>query len=282
MKGLNVGILGLVVFVAFGTSSAIGDVYDAANDWSATNNPNGVWSYGWEASPGSTFNLYTNTTPEPLTSNISSWEAGGTNGPFQQPGVFHNDLSSFNSAYTSPFTNQLAMHPGQDGQLSVLRFNAPTTADYQVVGSFTGIDQGNKNVFFYVSIDGATAISLGAGLYGYSAETFSMRSLNLKAGDTVDLMVGMDPNAGYYYDTTGIDLNFQTLSSSQPTSPLVVTPPPNALLRSGSSPSGSSSVPEPSALIALFGLAAMGLVVFGWKRRQARTGGLKCCNSCET
>ena len=33
--------------------------YDAVKDFSIQSNPNGVWSYGWESTLGSTLNLYT-------------------------------------------------------------------------------------------------------------------------------------------------------------------------------------------------------------------------------
>jgi len=48
MKRPFFGFAAQVVFLAFWASSAIGQIYDAANQWSASSNPNGVWSYGWK------------------------------------------------------------------------------------------------------------------------------------------------------------------------------------------------------------------------------------------
>jgi fibronectin-binding autotransporter adhesin len=245
MRCWTPGTVASVILAASWICPAMGDVYDAADDWSTSNNPNGVWRYGSEIGPGSTFNLYTNNAPQVYASNMSSWNAGVTGGPWQQPSVLHND-ASHDSTYSAggfSFTlapNQLAFHPGPDGQLSVVRFTAPTTADYGMSGSFTGVDQGNKDVF--LRINGAHALSTG--LHGYGAVTFSMQSLNLNAGDTVDLMVRMDPLAGYHFDTTGIDLRLQTLSSNEPNSPIVFAPTPLPPLLSG-----SGDVPDPSTLV---------------------------------
>ena len=48
-----------------------GIVYDAAADFSPTNNPNGVWSYGWSSSLGSTFNLDVSST---TVDGLDFWE----------------------------------------------------------------------------------------------------------------------------------------------------------------------------------------------------------------
>lgn len=39
-------------------------IYDAAADFSPTSNPNGVWSYGWSATLGGAFQLYTQSGPD--------------------------------------------------------------------------------------------------------------------------------------------------------------------------------------------------------------------------
>ncbi|WP_199249738.1 hypothetical protein [[Phormidium] sp. ETS-05] len=46
-------------------------VFNAASDFSLTNNPNGAWRYGWSSSLGSNFNLYSNLGK--LTPTIDLW-----------------------------------------------------------------------------------------------------------------------------------------------------------------------------------------------------------------
>ena len=63
MRFLNSVVCSIVLFILFSLSrSAATQSYNAGQNFSATNNPNGQWSYGWSPTSGSTFNLLPNTT----------------------------------------------------------------------------------------------------------------------------------------------------------------------------------------------------------------------------
>ncbi|MBA7481860.1 hypothetical protein ES707_17337 [subsurface metagenome] len=51
-----------IIVLAFLSSgyAAQATTFDVADDFSATNNPNGVWSYGWSSTLTSALNLYPN------------------------------------------------------------------------------------------------------------------------------------------------------------------------------------------------------------------------------
>src|SRR5215475_7458364 len=91
-KLLTPTLMGVVgagfISLVFGLGSAIAQTYDAAADFSATNNPNGVWKYGWSASRGSAVALLTR---HHHTVGLDCWDntAPGETLP-GEPDVCHN------------------------------------------------------------------------------------------------------------------------------------------------------------------------------------------------
>ena len=72
-----------------------GVVYDAANDFSVASNPNGVWSYGYQASLGSNFQLYDAVVTDPNgATGIVQWYSPPLSGNYT-PTVGYNTTSSF-------------------------------------------------------------------------------------------------------------------------------------------------------------------------------------------
>jgi hypothetical protein len=107
--------------------------YDAVKDFSIRSNPSGVWSYGWESTLGSTLNLYTvtDTTSVP---GMSAWLRSGTF-PYYPPYVAHNetDKQICTGSVCIPAT-YLDFHPGPKGELSVLRWTAPSAGKFFSAG----------------------------------------------------------------------------------------------------------------------------------------------------
>src|SRR5260370_19322079 len=54
------------------TASLQAHSFSAVGDFSLATNPNGAWSYGWEATLGGTFNLDVNTQTTPF-SGLETW-----------------------------------------------------------------------------------------------------------------------------------------------------------------------------------------------------------------
>ena len=180
---------------AFADSSS-----DAAADFSATSNPAGPWSYGWEAQRGAVFNLDTQRT-----------NVGGADIWFEPrgdpvvPGVFHNGTNGTVNPYGShPFQpGQLGLHPGPHGDNAVVRWTAPSFGTYQVAATFSGMDTGGTTSDVAVLRNGGELYSGLVNGYG-TTRTFS-GVVSVSAGETIDFTVGYGNNQNYGGDMTGLD-----------------------------------------------------------------------------
>ncbi len=142
--------------------------YDLANDWSAVDNPNGVWSYGWISALGGAFNLSGS-------SGNQWWGDGGTN-------IWKNAGSG--TAYgVAP--EEVSLHPGGGGQFSVIRWTSPLEGNITVSGHFGAGDSGNMSYFIYKN--GASALYTERNSY---ADGFFSVNQDVSSGDTLDFIVG--------------------------------------------------------------------------------------------
>ena len=113
--------------------------FNAANDFSDTTNPNGVWRYGFSNTLGGTFNFYTNNADPIYPSTVDHWTE--TNSDTGVPSVFHNSTVNPISFFTvSLAPNQLAFHPGRLGEYSIVRWIAPQSGNYSLSTTFIGAD----------------------------------------------------------------------------------------------------------------------------------------------
>jgi hypothetical protein len=179
--------------------------YDAVRDFSITSNPNGVWSYGWEASLGSALNLYT-VTDVTSVPGISAWLAQGTflrNPPL----VAHNDRTSVicpPSTFCVP-PEYLDLHPGINNEVSVVRWTAPTNGNFKIEGAAVGLDQTTTTTTLYVLLNSGSAL-FTIPIDNYRSPLFFRFpcALAMSAGDTLDFAVDFGADGDYYYDSTGI------------------------------------------------------------------------------
>src|SRR5262249_50251708 len=111
--------------------------WNAAGAYSAANNPNGVWRYGWSQTLGSPFIL---DTARGSRSGLGLWL--GVQWPDGNPVVAHNasatEITTFCSVTYQP--GQLGFHPGPNGENAVVRFTAPATGSYNMDAAFVGLD----------------------------------------------------------------------------------------------------------------------------------------------
>jgi hypothetical protein len=174
--------------------------YNAALDFSATDNPNGVWSYGWSPTLGADF------VPDAATRNVAGvdgWlgeQAGDGN-----PSVSHNgtaDAVTEGAVTWQP--GQLAFHPGPNGEYSVVRWTAPRAGALSLGAAFSGLDSaGPTSTDVHVLHNGATlfdgeVLDLGAG------PSFTATQ-SVLAGETIDFAVGYGSDGTFSCDTTGLD-----------------------------------------------------------------------------
>ena len=194
-------------------------VYNNAAQWSAIDNPNGVWSYGYFAPSStpampdaSTFNLYTEEVQVPVTSGfIGDWRIPGNDAP----NAAYNPLDQIVSVGTVTWQpGQASFHPGPNGEYSDYRFTAPTAGDYSLSATFSSIDTvGGADKDIHVLVNGSELYDdTLSGSYG-STKTFST-AVSLAQGDQVDFVVGFGAGP-YFFDSTALDA---TLTSAPSTS----------------------------------------------------------------
>ena len=177
--------------------------FDAAVDFSPTSNPNGVWSYGWTQTLGSSFVL---DAIHQSDSGLDLWDGSvrTANPPLFYPFVEHNGTNqSITSGTITIAADQLGLHPGPSGEYSVVRFTTPTAGIFSLASAFSGLDfAGPTSTDVHVLLDG-TSIFDGA-VNGFGSGPSYATTRMLRAGDTVDFVVGYGANHTYFNDSTGL------------------------------------------------------------------------------
>jgi len=190
-------IIGLVTLLS-STPAAQAAIFDAAADFSASDNPNSVWSYGWSETLGSAFHLYTDKGKDSFGNDV--WY----DSPHAQF-VVHNGTGTVTSIWQ---VDQLGFGPGQNNTYSVIRWTAPSTEIYTITASFGAADnttsdahlQSNGNSLFQGDING----------FG-SAVQFSPTTIAINAGDTIDFTVGWGANGNINSDNTSLSATISTV-----------------------------------------------------------------------
>lgn len=194
--------------------SASAESADIVLGFSASNNPNGVWSYYYTPSGGSatlfTQNAnpvyYNNNTP-PLDLLLPGWSTNSAVPGFQY--IVQNTTGStvypYQSGYPSTVTvpnNTLWMDP-ENGSVSVV-FTAPTAGTYAIDGDFLGIDSGENSHPVQILDDGTVVWSGTISSFGQDDPFGLLESLN--TGDTIafDVLTGSS-GCTYCNLSTGLD-----------------------------------------------------------------------------
>jgi hypothetical protein len=186
--------------------------WDAADDFSATSNPNGAWSYGWSVSRGSAFNVDTVAT---TVSGLNVW----TNSSTQiEPDVAFNGTSgTINSSGTNPIpAGSLAFHPGPSGENAIVRWTAPSTGSYDIAATFTGRDNFGPTTTDVAVLSNGTQLWAGEVSAYLATQSIPAARLNLNAGDTIDFTVGYGIDGTYSYDTTGLSAGISLVDTTPP------------------------------------------------------------------
>src|SRR5271157_853557 len=180
--------------------------YNAAADFSATSNPNGVWSYGWSSSLGSTFNLDNYHGHDVDATHVEDdWHPSDNAYPL----VFYNPLSvSYDDGSNILQPGQLALHPSDTDGYAVVRFTAPSDVSASVQATFSSVSIPGATSDAHVLLDGVPLF--GGPVYANLSQTFT-ETIAVKQGDTIDFAVG-DGGNGHAYDGTGLSAQI-TLNS---------------------------------------------------------------------
>jgi len=237
------GAMALFLVSLVGAARPAAAQYDPVAQFSATNNPNGVWTYGFERVPlGSPFTLLPASIPVPSIPGpfVDSWQLPG----FGPVAVLHNGTTmtqfvntSLDNAIYDP--GMLAMHPGANDEFALVQFTAPAAGNYSIQGTFEGIDAAwtTSNVYLLLN----NTVILGSGTvtgFGAAFEVpLASPSVFLNGGDTLAYAVG----GLAFHDTTAlIDARV----------------------------AAAASIPEPSSLLLLC-IASVALAAWAWRRQSA-------------
>ena len=195
---LSFAALSALLFVAV---SAHAQTYDAVADFSKANNPNGVWSYGDTPTRGGSFSLYDVAASSVV--GLEGWSVGGADITAYPPYVMHNNTPDPITyiSFTLP-PDLLNLHPGPNGENTVVRFTAPATGTYSVAGRFQGLDSTSTDVSVLKN-SGTTLFS--GNIWGYGDTVPFGLNLALNSGDTIDFSVGFG-NGDYAFDSTGFSV----------------------------------------------------------------------------
>jgi len=172
------------------------DSYNIIQDFSATENPSGVWSYGWKETVDGEFHLLTS----PRTQaddfgniwNIWEYQSYGVQPaflyfPLTNPGTV---TSEGGVGQYPPGTLVMATrHESTSQNFIVLRFTAPSRGLYEISAAVQSHLDGppSGDTDFHVVDNGHILFS--EFLAPVSGTSFS-RQRNLSAGDTIDFVMG--------------------------------------------------------------------------------------------
>jgi hypothetical protein len=179
---------------------ASAQLYDAAADFSLSSNPNGAWRYGFSETLGSAFLLDTANKSDPA-GIVDAWL--GNRWQDGNPVVSHNRTNTtvaLSTVVWQPY--QLIQHPGPSGEISVLRWTAPTSGQYRIDAGFIGQDVVGTTTDVHVLLNDVSLFD-GA-VDGYQNATSFTSTRILSAGDRVDFAVGVGSDGSFGFDSTGV------------------------------------------------------------------------------
>jgi hypothetical protein len=204
-KTLATFVVELLSTAVLSQAQVIPVTYDAAANFSTTNNPTTVWTYGYEDSSGDFAQFPINNG----NTNTPSW-CRALDFPNNLPTVLKNVSGH---VWTDGSGNiiqidQMALHPGNssDAAYAVLRFTAPITGLYTVTARFSGLFSiGNGTTSdVYIDLNKTTRL-FDSSVRGYAAEASYTSPFLVTAlkGDTIDFIVSNGGN-GFEGDLTGL------------------------------------------------------------------------------
>ena len=190
-----------------------------ATDFSATANPNGVWSYGYSQTQGGPFILFTTTVND---DGLVGWNHDIASGV---PLILYNgtaDPINYSTITLDP--GEVSLHPGPDDETCLLRYTAPTSGQYSVTGMFYGRDQEGTTTDVHLLVNGTSVFDGDVNGYGPGTGPSFNQTVVLGAGDTLDFAVGYGTDGNYFDDTTALSADVTYQGPVQPT--VAITSPP--------------------------------------------------------
>ena len=193
-----------LVFLTMATA-ANALTYDARTDFSTTQNPNGVWAYGWSADLTGPLHVY---------ADFRTENNGGyhwTDKSIEDSDAPHVSYYPLDVPWQYVPPHSMLIHPGPLKQFSHCVWTAPEAGIYDIQASFTAVDFGGPHAYLLKN----HAIIADYLLATHKPENFSSKSVSLAAGDTIDVALGVGRSNTYYNDTTQFSLTIYKESIEQ-------------------------------------------------------------------
>lgn len=172
--------------------------YDAAGDWSATSNPNGVWMFGRASSAGGSV------TAHDISYDFNGLDAWSFSGVGFPQALYNNTSATIEYAGEASLApGGLVIHPPNvSATHSAIEFTVPVDGCYQTNTRFELVDRtAGSSVDVSLFVAGSLVLSedlAGAGDFS-SVQT---SSTFLSSGDKVSVYVGRGANNNYSDDST--------------------------------------------------------------------------------
>ena len=153
--------------------------------------------------------------------NSGRWDLAGVNDEvFSQLDIWHSPagrepwatLNPSAQPFPTPFSftwppQQVALHPGPQGEYSVVRWTAPAADRYRIAAEFTGLFHATTDV--HLVHNGQPLFSTQLNLGGNPNTAAHACDLELAAGDRIDFVVGWG-NGSYGSDSTALTATIQS------------------------------------------------------------------------
>lgn len=110
-------------------------VFSVRDDFSHSANPSGAWAYGFAKALASPVELYTSTA-NAYDPRISQWTSDIGIDPNVATNLTAGDVT-VPQGFTIPHSRYVYLHPGPNGELSVVRWTAPRPGRVRVNATFT-------------------------------------------------------------------------------------------------------------------------------------------------
>jgi hypothetical protein len=200
----RIAFVACLLLAAFPIASN-GEVWNLANDFSATENPNGAWSYGWRTAPEEPLNLYAEHTARcGAPQELEYWDhyieddcPRVTRNPQDYPVLCDNDVFE---------PHKVNFHPGPQQQ-SVVRWTAPANMEVALTVHFQAISIGSSVV--HVCRNGTSLFVATLDGLGQTADYYT--TITCQPGDMMDCEV--DP-ISFYGDSVQLDVVLETTGPS--------------------------------------------------------------------
>lgn len=203
MKSLR--ILGFVIlFLGLMSPLALGQRvadYNVVRDWSSVYNPAGAWSCGYKTAWNAPFTL--DAISGSQWPGVSAWWPGAD---VYLPAINHNDTKKIICADTWCLpTNYLMLHPGPNGEISVVRWTVPETGMYVLRVWFEALDVSVPTGTIFTVMHDGNGVLMKTQVGNYRQRSaFAPRPMKLGKGETLDFMASWGPNGDNAGGSTGL------------------------------------------------------------------------------